>query len=88
MEVSEDLRVLIRAPGPQDCSVFLAAVRRSRVLHKPWVSPPNNPKAFAAYLERLASGDHQGFLVIRGDDARIAGVINLNRPICAEPRLW
>jgi ribosomal-protein-alanine N-acetyltransferase len=73
--------VLIRAPGPQDCHEFVAAVRRSRSLHYPWVCPPNTAKAFAVYLARLASGCHYGFLVVRRDDEQLAGLINLNNVI-------
>jgi ribosomal-protein-alanine N-acetyltransferase len=73
--------VLIRPPGPQDCRVFLGAVRRSQRLHKPWVTPPDSAKAFAAYLERLASGYHYGFLVVRRQEQELAGVINLNNVI-------
>jgi ribosomal-protein-alanine N-acetyltransferase len=74
-------RVLIRPPGPEDCLNFLDAVGKSRSLHHPWVSPPNKIKAFKNYLERLASGAHYGFLVIRHQDGQLAGVINLNNVI-------
>jgi ribosomal-protein-alanine N-acetyltransferase len=73
-------RVLIRPPGPEDCLNFLAAVRRSRSFHHPWVSPPSTAKAFENYLERLTSGAHCGFLVIH-QDGQLAGVINLNNVI-------
>lgn len=77
----QEFRVLIRAPGAPDCTGFLAAVRRSRSLHHPWVSPPDTPNAFADYLARLASGRHYGFLVVRREDEELSGVINLNNLI-------
>ena len=74
-------RVIIRAPGAGDRSAFLSAVRRSRSLHHPWVSPPATPRAFDSYLERVASDSHRGFLILRRDNAAMVGVINLNNVI-------
>jgi [ribosomal protein S5]-alanine N-acetyltransferase len=42
----------------------MAAVRRSRALHRGWVTPPSTPDTFRRYLERLAGDEHRGFLVI------------------------
>ena len=74
-------RVTIRSPTRGDCPAFLAAVRRSRSLHYPWVSPPNTAKAFGSYLERISSDSHRGFLVVRRHAGEIVGVINLNNLI-------
>ncbi len=74
-------RVLTRFPSPKDCPAFLSAVRRSRNLHHPWVSPPSTPKAFDAYLERLSSDSHHGFLVIAKTSGDFVGVVNLNNII-------
>jgi [ribosomal protein S5]-alanine N-acetyltransferase len=71
-------RVLIRPPTLADCAAFLAVARRSRSLHFPWVSAPATPKDFAAYLKRVSSDAHQGFLVICREGGEIVGVINLN----------
>lgn len=73
--------IWIRAPDPQDCQAFLAAVQRSRTLHRPWVAPPRTEQAFGVYLERLASGQHYGFLVIRRPEHELVGLINLNNVI-------
>jgi [ribosomal protein S5]-alanine N-acetyltransferase len=56
---------------------FLAAVRRSRELHRPWVSPPDTRKKFRAYLGRCGGPAHHGYLVLTGE-GELAGVINLN----------
>lgn len=81
MEGHSKYRVAIREPIPSDSAAFLQAVRRSRSLHRGWVSPPSNPAAFAGYLERIASEGHRGFLVTRRDTGAIAGVINMNNII-------
>ncbi|HET8898467.1 MAG TPA: GNAT family protein [Rhodanobacteraceae bacterium] len=71
-------RILLRAPGVEDASAFLAAVRASRSLHHPWVAPPASAGQFSAYLARMAQADHAAFLVCRVDNDAIAGVINLS----------
>jgi ribosomal-protein-alanine N-acetyltransferase len=75
------LRVTIRPPIPTDCVAFLGAVRRSRALHYPWVSPPNTPEAFRSYLERISSGSHHGFLVVHRHAGDLVGVINVSNVI-------
>jgi ribosomal-protein-alanine N-acetyltransferase len=69
-------RVLLRAPTPADRSEFLARVRESRTLHRPWVHPPATA---AAYRRWLARG--HGFLpllVCRRSDGAIVGVVSLS----------
>ncbi len=72
-------RAHLRAPSLRDRHAFLAAVRASRSLHRPWVYPPEDAEAFANYLRRLRSPDAAGFLVRRNEDDAIAGVINLSQ---------
>lgn len=72
------MRVSIRPPAADDAPAFLAAVRRSRTLHYPWVSPPFTPKAFASYAERAVSDTHRGFLVVHKQTGDLVGVINVN----------
>jgi ribosomal-protein-alanine N-acetyltransferase len=64
---------------PGDRRAFLAAVRRSRVLHEGWVTPkPATRREFAKYLRRFSSGRSYGFLVIEPGSGDVAGVININ----------
>ena len=65
----------------EDRSAFLAAVQRSRALHRPWVYPPTTSKAFRDYVKRSVSGAHRGFLVLRNDSNELVGVINLGHII-------
>jgi [ribosomal protein S5]-alanine N-acetyltransferase len=71
-------RVLIRAPRPQDEEEFLRAVRRSRVLHRGWVSPPATSKRYREYLDRERSETHLVFLVWVKRPRCLAGVVNVS----------
>ncbi len=65
----------------RDSAAFLAAVRRSRPLHRGWVGPPINLQKYRAYLKRISSQDHRGFLVIHRPTQGLVGVININHII-------
>lgn len=71
-------RVYLRRPSGRDAEAFLKMVRASRELHRPWVDPPSDRDSFAAYLRHLRWPRQAGALVMRRDDNRIAGVINVN----------
>jgi len=75
------MRVSIRPPTAADGPAFLSAVRRSRPLHHPWVSPPATPKAFVTYAERAVLESHRGFLIIHRHTGDLVGVINVNNMI-------
>ncbi len=67
--------VTIAPPTPADRQAFLAAAGASTTLHAPWVAPPADAEAFAAWVDRI--GDrHQSWLVRDGD--RLVGVVNAN----------
>jgi ribosomal-protein-alanine N-acetyltransferase len=70
-------RVLLERPTTRRAIEFLQAVRRSRELHRGLVSPPNDRRKFARYLDGLRSDTRRGFFVVTnaGD---IAGVINVS----------
>ena len=70
-------RVGLRAPTLQDGAAFIAAVWRSRALHKPWVTPKaKNPAEYADYVKRFDGEQNHGFLIIIRSSGEIAGVIN------------
>jgi ribosomal-protein-alanine N-acetyltransferase len=70
-------QVYLRKPAPDDEPAFLAAVRRSRELHHPWVQPPATAARFRLYLERTTAADHCSWFVCRRATHELAGVINL-----------
>jgi ribosomal-protein-alanine N-acetyltransferase len=71
-------RVYLRRPGRRDRTEFLAAGKRSRSLHGRWVTTRFDDKMFDNYLKRSRRKDHACFLVCRGEDDAIVGVININ----------
>jgi len=79
--IAKDGTVLLRAPKPRDEAEFLDLVRRSRTLHRPWVSPPPTPERFRVYLRRCKDRDYCGLLVCRQKDGRIVGVCNISNII-------
>lgn len=70
-------RIHLEAPNARHAQAFLAAVIRSRSLHRGLVSPPADREAYREYLARLRSPSHQGYL-LRLQDGELAGVINVN----------
>jgi len=74
-------RIRIRPPTAHDQSAFLAGVRGSRGLHRPWTAPPSTPASFRAYLARMREpGNHAFFIFIRSDD-QLVGVVNITNVI-------
>jgi ribosomal-protein-alanine N-acetyltransferase len=71
--------VIIRAPRASDETTFLAAVRASQRLHKPWVQPPRSPAAFRRYLARVEDPSHAAFLIWKtGPEGGLVGVVNIS----------
>ena len=71
-------RVLLRHPQREDCEAFLAFVRASQHLYRPWVEPPTVEEEFLQYCDRAQSDRCAGFLICRRQDGKITGVANLN----------
>jgi [ribosomal protein S5]-alanine N-acetyltransferase len=79
--MKEKPRIYIRPPDLPDMEAFVAAARRSRKLHKPYIIAPDTPEKFAAYLERMALPGNFPFLICRRDTEDLVGVINLTNVI-------
>jgi [ribosomal protein S5]-alanine N-acetyltransferase len=75
-------RVYLRPPRKSDQPAFLAAVARSRSLHRGWVIAPKTPYGFRRFVKRFASRKarptHLGFLVFHKEDDGLVGVFNFS----------
>ncbi|MEU0658412.1 GNAT family N-acetyltransferase [Streptomyces lavendulocolor] len=78
--LAEGPRVALRYFTLDDGDEFVARVRESRDLHRPWLFPPDTAAAYTAYARaRIESPDCEPLLVCeRGADGAIAGFININ----------
>jgi [ribosomal protein S5]-alanine N-acetyltransferase len=70
------MRVQITSAALEYEAQFLAAVRRSRELHQPWVSPPRSKADFRYYLSIKQGGNNASYFVLSPED-ELVGVINL-----------
>ena len=71
-------RVLIKPGSLADEEEFLAAVRRSRRLHRSWVQAPVTPSAFRNHLSRQDGPRSAVFFIWRDEPHALVGVVNLN----------
>jgi|tagenome__1003787_1003787.scaffolds.fasta_scaffold20674821_2 ribosomal-protein-alanine N-acetyltransferase len=71
-------RVELSTPGPDDEADFIAAMRASTSVHRPWLFPPMTSEAYRAYLRRLAGERKYGFLARRTGDGALVGWLNVS----------
>jgi ribosomal-protein-alanine N-acetyltransferase len=74
-------RVVLRRPTVDDTEEFIARMRASRRLHRPWMSMPETKEAYAEYLERCARPSSACFLACRREDDAIVGFVNITEII-------
>ncbi len=67
-------RILIRPPEKSDQDAFLAAVQRSRRLHRSWVRAPQTPERFQEYLSRLDPQSNWSFLVCLREGGELGSI--------------
>lgn len=77
MATDGDPVVRLERPGAAHCEAFLAAVHKSRKLHRNYASPPANREQYDAYVRGLRRKNREGFLVMTAA-GEIAGVINVS----------
>src|SRR4051812_37037553 len=68
---------ILEAPSLKRRDEFLAAVARSRKLHRNLVRPPQTVKELEANLNRMQTGAHLTYWVCT-EAGELAGVINVN----------
>ena len=71
-------RVVVRTPTIDDQEEFIARMRASRALHRPWISMPDTPEKYAAYVARNSDPRVALFIACRVDDGAIAGFLNIS----------
>ena len=72
------MRVHVRAPAEADRDAFVAAMRASRKLHRPWIAMPETPEAFDRYLARSRLPTTAFFLARRVEDDELVGFLNIS----------
>lgn len=72
-------RVHLRHPHPDDEDPFIAAVRASRRLHRPWAQLPDSPSAFATLIQRQDLPSEMVYLICLNEDGALVGMANLGQ---------
>jgi ribosomal-protein-alanine N-acetyltransferase len=72
-------RVHLRHPSPEDEDSFIAAVRASRRLHRPWAQLPDSPAAFATLIERQDVPSEEVYLICLNEGGALVGMANLGQ---------
>ena len=70
------VRLTVASAGYQ--AEFLAAVRRSRTLHRPWVNPPRTKEQFQLYLKSRQGPNCASYFVLSDEEDALVGVINVS----------
>jgi ribosomal-protein-alanine N-acetyltransferase len=71
-------RIILRTPALADERGFLESARRSRTLHRPWLTAPRTAAEFRAYVKRMTRPENRAFLICRRDTGAIVGVVNIS----------
>ncbi len=74
------MQTKIRPVTRADEQAFLAAVHRSRSLHRPWVSPPATAEAFRGYVDKHDGVRGLAFVSL-SREGELLGVVNANEVV-------
>jgi [ribosomal protein S5]-alanine N-acetyltransferase len=75
-------RVVVRTPTFEDQDAFVAAMRASRKLHRPWITNmPQTPEQYEAYMARVEDPNAAPFIACRIEDGAIVGFLNISQII-------
>jgi ribosomal-protein-alanine N-acetyltransferase len=74
-------RVVLRPPTRDDEDEFIARMRASRKIHRPWIYMPETPERYAAYVSRVDDPRSAPFLACRVQDGAIVGFLNVSEII-------
>ena len=70
--------ITLSQPSPADAGEFIAAALASRALQEPWVSAPDSPERFTAFLNRAARDDQASYLIRHRECGGLVGYVNIN----------
>lgn len=79
LEPVRSASVVLRAVEYGDRDEFLAMVRESRELHRPWAYPPERADQFDELVARSRRDDTVTWLVCQAGDGAIAGVFTVSQ---------
>jgi len=71
-------RVELRTPTPADRDEFVAAMRASRKLHRPWLQSPVTAEAYDRLLARTEDDRYDPLFVCLRDHGPIVGFFNIS----------
>jgi [ribosomal protein S5]-alanine N-acetyltransferase len=71
-------KVALRAPTLADQDEFIARMRASRSLHRPWIYMPETPERYVQYVTRVEDPRSAPFLACRVEDGAIVGFLNIS----------
>jgi len=72
------MRVRLERPTLKREREYLAAVHRSRTLHRGFVTTASTPEEYRDYLRRVRRKNQESFFVIVAHSDGLAGVVNIN----------
>ncbi len=72
------LRVHLERPAVRWEQAYLTAVRRSRVLHRGFVSTGATSEDYRQYLRRARRKNQESFFIVHSTSRELVGVININ----------
>jgi ribosomal-protein-alanine N-acetyltransferase len=70
--------VALRTPTLADQDEFIARMRASRAVHRPWIAMPETPERYAQYVARAQDSRSAMFLACRVEDGAIVGFLNIS----------
>jgi ribosomal-protein-alanine N-acetyltransferase len=72
-------RVVVRTPTLDDQDEFIACMRASRSLHRPWITNmPETATSYGTYLGRVEDPRAAPFIACRTEDGAIVGFLNIS----------
>ena len=78
--------VVLSQPSLADADEFIAAALASKALQRPWVSAPDSPERFTAFLNRAARDDQASYLVRHRGCGGLVGYVNINNIVLGSLR--